>query len=322
MENNEKKNITEPMTFRVAPEDKQKFQEFSKENRINQAEMFDALIKNYEMAQAKNAIPERAKEIETFQDTLNKISGMFTNSLEINQTSEARIRDTLNLELTTKDQTISDLQKHKEHIEIGNGIMAGQLNTLEKKVKEYELMLDKSTADLNDKYTEISQQREQINALTILVAESQGFRDENKALTEANRNLITEQSNTMAVINNLKNELASARDRTDFYKKEVESSKQEKQDIRNEQKEQLRELGNGYKKEIDNAQMKYDIKYNNDIKELKAEYKQEILELKAQSKTDIETAVINAIKIKTAEYDLLTIKNEELEKQLADLIVK
>ena len=324
---------TKPTTFRVTIEDKEKFDQFSKENRINQAEMFDALIQNYEMAQAKTAIPERGKEIETFQDTLNKISGMFINSLEINQTSEARIRDTLSLELTTKDQTIYDLQKHKENTEIGNQITAGQLNALDKKVKEYELMLDKSAVDLDDKNTEISQQREQINALTVLVAESQGFRAENKALTKSNQDLTTEQSATMAVINDLNNELASARDQTDFYKKEmqeqkdarkkeIEASRQENREIRSEQKEQLKELGDEYKQELEKAQVSYNIKYNNDIKELKAEYKQEISELKAQFKTDVETAVSNATKIKTTEYDLLLIKNNELEKQIADLIVK
>ena len=322
---------TKPTTFRVTIEDKEKFDQFSKENRINQAEMFDALIQNYEMAQAKTAIPERGKEIETFQDTLNKISGMFINSLEINQTSEARIRDTLSLELTTKDQTIYDLQKHKENTEIDNQITAGQLNALDKKVKEYELMLDKSAVDLDDKNTEISQQREQINALTVLVAESQGFRAENKALTKSNQDLTTEQSATMAVINDLNNELASARDQTDFYKKEmqeqkdarkkeIEASRQENREIRSEQKEQLKELGYEYKQELEKAQASYNTKYNNDIKELKVEYKKENLELKAQFKTDVETAVSNATKIKTTEYDLLLIKNNELEKQIADLI--
>ena len=324
---------TKPTTFRVTIEDKEKFDQFSKENRINQAEMFDALIQNYEMAQAKTAIPERGKEIETFQDTLNKISGMFINSLEINQTSEARIRDTLSLELTTKDQTIYDLQKHKENTEIDNQITAGQLNALDKKVKEYELMLDKFAVDSDDKNTEINQQREQINALTVLVAESQGFRAENKALTKSNQDLTTEQSATMAVINDLNNELASARDQTDFYKKEmqeqkdarkkeIEASRQENREIRSEQKEQLKELGDEYKQELEKAQASYNTKYNNDIKELKVEYKQEISELKAQFKTDVETAVSNATKIKTTEYDLLLIKNNELEKQLTDLIVK
>jgi len=324
---------TKPTTFRVTIEDKEKFDQFSKENRINQAEMFDALIQNYEMAQAKTAIPERGKEIETFQDTLNKISGMFINSLEINQTSEARIRDTLSLELTTKDQTIYDLQKHKENTEIDNQITAGQLNALDKKVKEYELMLDKFAVDSDDKNTEINQQREQINALTVLVAESQGFRAENKALMKSNQDLTTEQSATMAVINDLNNELASARDQTDFYKKEmqeqkdarkkeIEASRKENREIRSEQKEQLKELGDEYKQELEKAQASYNTKYNNDIKELKVEYKQEISELKAQFKTDVETAVSNATKIKTTEYDLLLIKNNELEKQLTDLIVK
>ena len=109
-------NEIKATSFRLNDEDIKKFREIADENGLNQAEMFKSVLNSFEMAKAKGLISDRSKEIETFQETINGLVGMFINSLSINQTSEERIKETLSLELNTKDKTITDLQEQKEDL--------------------------------------------------------------------------------------------------------------------------------------------------------------------------------------------------------------
>ena len=101
-------------SLRVNEDDLKKFKEYMKEFDLTQAETFQAIINSFEMANAKNLITDRAKEIEVFQSTVNNLTSMFISSLAINQTSEERIRESLSAELNTKDKLISNLQEDKD----------------------------------------------------------------------------------------------------------------------------------------------------------------------------------------------------------------
>ncbi|MGL4914308.1 MAG: hypothetical protein ACRC3Y_17955, partial [Romboutsia sp.] len=74
-------NEIKAVSFRLVEEDIQKFREIAEQQGLNQAEMFQGLMNNFEMAKAKGQITDRAKEIEVFQDTVNNLMGMFINSL-------------------------------------------------------------------------------------------------------------------------------------------------------------------------------------------------------------------------------------------------
>ena len=107
-------------SFRVSEEDIAKFKEFAEENGYNQAEAFKSIIQTMEMAKAKGMIKDRAKEIEVFQNTINNLMSMFLNSLNVNQTSEERIREELSQELQTKDNTIGNLYEQLQDLKADN----------------------------------------------------------------------------------------------------------------------------------------------------------------------------------------------------------
>jgi len=301
-------NAAVPLTFRADPEDKQKFQEFAKENRINQAEMFEALLQTYEMANAMGQIPERGKEIETFQDTINKLSGMFINSLTINQTAEERIRETLSLELKTKDQAIADLQEYKLNAVNNIRSMTEELEFSKETVIESEGLILKVRTELEEKIKMAKDQQEQINALTVLVAESQGFRDQNKKLEEVNRNLISEKSTAAAKINNFEIELKGATEQKDFYRVQVETLKTEFDKEEENYRHEISSLKADFKVDIDQTAAKHE----KEILELKADYKQQIVDLKNDLNKKFETELANKLAVEKSKYELLEYKNNAM----------
>lgn len=175
-------NEIKGVSFRLGEEDIQKFREFAEEQGLNQAEMFQAMINNFEIARAKNSFSDRAKEIETFQVTVNTLIGMFVNSLAINQTSEDRIRETLGVELSTKDKTISNLQCENDRLK-------SMLDKAEKNASEYfdkyyqvSKLAETLQGELGKKDGIISSLQEQITTLNSIVAEYKGYKEEHNRL--------------------------------------------------------------------------------------------------------------------------------------------
>ena len=68
---------------------------------------------------------------------------MFINSLAINQTSEKRIRETLSLELNTKDKTLADLQEYKEKSKEQTKLDKEKIKELEMAAGDLTLSLEK-----------------------------------------------------------------------------------------------------------------------------------------------------------------------------------
>lgn len=97
-------------SIRADDETYEKFKKLATNEFGNQGQCLTALINIYETETSKVSLVERKMEIESFQDYLNKISGLFLTSLQLNNDAEGRIRDEFARQLTSKDKTIEDLQ--------------------------------------------------------------------------------------------------------------------------------------------------------------------------------------------------------------------
>lgn len=96
--------------FRIDQETAEKFRDFCEENGMSQAQGFDHVMQVVELDKAKAATPGRITEIESFEKSVKDIMAAYLNSIEINNNTEARIREQFNSALSSKDKTISDLQ--------------------------------------------------------------------------------------------------------------------------------------------------------------------------------------------------------------------
>ena len=102
---------TKTLTLRINAGDEESFRQYLKDNGYTQAEGFKNLVALMELDNAKEQLSDRAKEIDTFRDTVNKLIGFYINSLEVNQIAEEKIREEVKKELSSKDNIISNLQE-------------------------------------------------------------------------------------------------------------------------------------------------------------------------------------------------------------------
>lgn len=267
-------NEIKAVSFRLAEDDIQKFREFADEQGLNQAEMFQSLMNSFEMAKAKGMITDRAKEIEVFQDTVNTLMNMFINSLAINQTSEERIRETLSLELNTKDKTIADLQSREKDLKIEFERIDKDLDKSLKTGNELAVNLENANKEIEQKNNIINNQQEQINTLNSIVTEYKSYKDINKELELRNIDLNNKLTDTLHSNSDLQSKIENLENIKEFYKAEVESLKNEIKevnknikDIEKSHKDEIKDLNNSHREELNVLEDKY----KSEIEELKKE---------------------------------------------------
>ncbi len=294
-------------SLRVNEDDLKKFKEYMKEFDLTQAETFQAIINSFEMAKAKNLITDRAKEIEVFQSTVNNLTSMFISSLAINQTSEERIRESLSVELTTKDKLISNLQEDKDKYKDKIKALSTSVEEYENTINKINSNLYKSNKDNEDKTLTINNQLEQIKILNEIVAEYKEFKDTNKVLAHSNKEL-TKNNNDLVHENlDLKDKISNVKDMNKFYKEqilkleeEVRKLNAENNNNKDKYEKEIELLKNTQNKKID------DIKLEN---KMKLEEKEKDFENRLEfekEKIQLEVEKINS------KYKLLEIKYNEL----------
>ena len=294
-----------PVSFRILEEDQEKFKQFASESGFNQAEAFKSLINTWEMAQAKTQVGDRAKEIETFQETINNLMGMFINSLAINQTSEERIRGDLSLELNTKDLTIQDLQternKLKENfksIDETNKELLSNNKALNDEVKKIQKELDiKIETDKN--------QQEQISTLNGIVTEYKGYKEINNKLDSENKRLLSEIAIKDNTVKQLEGELKNNADMISFYKEQLDSSKEETKslnksisDKENSYKADIKALEVKHKEDIAEAKESYKSTLESKVKEYQEQLKKSELEFKEKLDFELQKKQLEMDKLK------------------------
>ena len=289
-------NEIKAVSFRLAEDDIQKFREFADEQGLNQAEMFQSLMNSFEMAKAKGMITDRAKEIEVFQDTVNTLMNMFINSLAINQTSEERIRETLSLELNTKDKTIADLQSREKDLKIEFERIDKDLDKSLKTGNELAVNLENANKEIEQKNNIINNQQEQINTLNSIVTEYKSYKDINKELELRNIELNNKLTDTLHSNSDLQSKIENLENIKEFYKSEVESLKNEIKEVN----KNIKDIEKSYKDEIKDL--------NNSRREelnvLEDKYKSEIEELKKELTEKFNEDMKNKIEFEKSKYQL------------------
>lgn len=277
--------------------------------------MFKSLMNSFEMAKAKGMITDRSKEIEVFQDTVNTLVGMFINSLAINQTSEERIRETLSLELNTKDKTIADLQEYKEQMKEKVKISDEKLVKLEGDAKELTILLEKANKELEQKAGVVENLQEQINTLNSIVTEYKEYKDINKELELKNNELNKCMTDTLHINIDLQSKIENLESMKEFYKSEVDSLKEQVKelnsnikDIEQSNKNEIKDIEKSYKDEIKQLEEKHKLEITNLKKELTEKFNAELtdkLEVE-KSKYQLELdKVINKEQLLKVKYDTL-----------------
>lgn len=114
-ETNEKQQPTTVRSIRASEAVFEKLKEITAASKMNnQGEALTALVHLWEMDQAKNAIPDRATEIDNYRAALQKLENFFLHALEVNMGAEDRIRQEFSGQLEANATTINSLQNAKK----------------------------------------------------------------------------------------------------------------------------------------------------------------------------------------------------------------
>ena len=242
-----------PITFRITEEDTAKFRMLADENGMSQAEMFQSLVNTYEMAKAKNTFVDRAKEIETFQNTVNTLTGMFINSLSVNESSEKRIRESLRAEMDEKEAQIKDLLQSKKMAEKNAEEKKKRADELFMEMRRQKVEIENLKDDIKQKNDTLELQQSQIEALNSII---NGYKEKIAGYEE----LRTEHNNLKSSYQKLEETLAfesqqskelqlkltNAEELKIFYAEEVKTLKSELKSAAEEHKAEIKELKESY----------------------------------------------------------------------------
>ena len=246
-------NKTKTSTLRINAGDEESFKQYLKDNGYTQAEGFKNLVALMELDNAKEQLSDRAKEIDTFRDTVNKLIGFYINSLEVNQVAEERIREEVKKELSTKDNTIRNLQEQlqeqKEKIEE----IKAESKEISKDNKALASEKEKAFEDIKAKEKENEtlagnnkMLQEQVITLNSIITEYKDLKDLNIKLEAENKELKGTHQKFKTELEQLNNKLINADDMLKFYKEQVAELKEEVKEFN----KNISDRENNYKAEI------------------------------------------------------------------------
>lgn len=239
-----------PATFRLDTNTTEKFKELASTLGLTQDKMLADLISSFELEQAKQTLTDRGKEIEEFQDIAYRMIRIYTNSLELNKSTEERIKDKFTEQLIQKQDLITNLQD--------------QVNKFKEDAKSKDTLLSITSED--NKKLKI-----EINNI--------------KSMIETKETLVKEYVSKIDTLSSLVTEYSIYKDSIETVKTELDVERRSNEDLSYENKKLSLENEN-LKKEIDVLQGRVE-EYKDNIKTMKEEHKQDIVELKAEKENII-----------------------------------
>lgn len=321
-----------PASFRLDVTTTEKFKELANGLGLTQDKMLRDLMSSFELDNAKNNLGDRAKEIEEFQNHSQRMINIYLNSLELNQNSEARIKEQFSEKLLMKQDIISNLQNqlnaNKEELKNNNLLLTNTLNDNGKLDDELKQLKD----TLKTKESLISEYKNKIDTLTTLVTEYQEYKNKIDLVKAELEEAVKIKETANYSIQELKLENDTLNKNIDLletsiieYKNTISEIKLENKENLNEiklekkaalenQKDEISKITNELTKKNKELQENHDLKiekiiseHENEISILINKYEDKINEISKRSKENLDMEV----KIIKLDYEKLIFEKDK-----------
>lgn len=147
------KQKTKTTSFRLTEETADKFKEFLEKIPGSREDAFIDLMDVYELHHSKSLVPDREKEINSFQIHANALVAAYTRSLEICAEAEDSIKKSYDYQITSKDKIIADYQEKYEEAKVKFNEIKNELDEFKAKLA----LAEKEAEDAKEKQVSAEQ---------------------------------------------------------------------------------------------------------------------------------------------------------------------
>lgn len=155
----------------------------------NQAQALSSLISVYEIEKSKAILTDRQTEIESFTAYVQKINELYNHSLLLNHDAEIRIRQEFIKQLTSREETIQDLQLKIKSIEITEKSASSENIKLQEESKQNKGEIKELENEIKILGEEKIKSDNVIKSLTEIMTEYKGQSKENEKIKISMSNL-------------------------------------------------------------------------------------------------------------------------------------
>ena len=204
MENQKQEKVTSgPISIRMNPETNERFKSLSAEfGFVNQNAAMENLIAAFELQQARNLIPTRAKEIEEFAEHTKRLNDIYLNALELNINTEDFIRKEYSQRLETQQGVIQSQQEQIAASKLTIADSAAQLKESQKIIIEFEKSMKAAEAQATTQSQLISEYREKNETLSSMITKNQLAIDQSEQIKSEYQSLQSEFTTYKAKVAN------------------------------------------------------------------------------------------------------------------------
>lgn len=168
-----------PVSVRMTPEVNEKFKALSGEfGFANQNQAMENLIAAFELQQARNLIPSRAKEIAEFADHVKRLNDIYLNALELNVNTEDFIRMEYSQRIETQQGVIQSQQEQIVASKSSISDLTAQLKESQKTITESEKTIKAAEAQASTQAQLIAEYREKNETLASMITKNQATLDQ------------------------------------------------------------------------------------------------------------------------------------------------
>ncbi len=180
METQKQEKITSaPVSVRMTQDTNERFKALSSEfGFANQNQAMEGLIAAFELQQARNLIPSRAKEIEEFADHTKRLNDIYLNALELNINTEDFIRKEYSQRLETQQGVIQSQQEQITTLKSTTADLTAQLKESQKSLIESEKSIKVAEAQTLTQSQLIAEYKEKNEALSSIITKNQAALDQ------------------------------------------------------------------------------------------------------------------------------------------------
>lgn len=272
--------------FRIDEDTAARFRAFCEENGYSQAQGFDHVIEVLELNGAKDAIPERSVDIETFEMHTKAIMDAYLKNLEITAQTQARVREDFASSIDKNEKLIKDLQKKIELLTEDNKSLSKELATADNEARQAVKEKQSVKTLLDESYKVRDMLQRDIEALNAKLTELNSAKDEASQLRsslELTDDELKTCKNNLEQANIKNEELKQAAVLKDkeikTLKSDIDQTKEEKIALN----EELIKAEKNYEKIITEAKKDAEISKEKEISKLKESYSEEFSKIREEN---------------------------------------